>query len=243
MASEMAAGESLAEKLAELSGDLDVYERFNLHLLLSVAVGGIAPEGDVPDGGDSRAAWGAGVKALLRLAPAGLAYVGRPAFLDDELLGELQAEATAQEDFAHRTGPQELAPGAAVAMRLSRDERLVAHVAEVLDQRVQPTGISSYLYYNRDGDHLYPHVDTEIFAVNCILMLEHSEQVGDGSALLVFGSDGEPRRVPLDIGSMAVLRASGTVHGREAVDGEERVVILTIGFNAVDDIPFSPDRL
>jgi hypothetical protein len=240
----MSAGETLAEKLVDLSGDLDIYERFNLHLLLSVAVGGLAPTGTVPIDGDRGAAWAAGVRTLSRLAPAGLAYVGRPDFVDDQLLRALRSEAMAQEALAHRTGPQELAPGASVATKLSSDPRLVSHVADLLGQRVQPTGISSYLYYNRDGDHLYPHVDTEIFAVNCIIMLEHSAIMRDmASSLIVFSPGGQLERVPLEIGEMAVLRASGTVHGREAVKGEERVVILTVGLEAVDDVPFSPDHL
>jgi hypothetical protein len=36
-----------------------------------------------------------------------------------------------------------------------------------------PTGIASYLFYDQEGLGLSPHIDTEIFTLNAILMLKH----------------------------------------------------------------------
>jgi hypothetical protein len=232
------AGQRLAEKLLRLNDSLSRLEWFNMNLLMSVAVGGIAPRGGLPADGVRLDAWNAGLQVLGEMHPSGLRLVGRAPFMTDAVLGELQAEAAAQARISHRTGAQELSPGGPRAVALSSDPAVIDHLSEAVGHRVAPTEIGSYLYYNRAGDHLYPHVDTDIFSVNLITMVEHAVpagmQIEKGSALTIFTPGNELRRVPLKAGESAVLLASGTVHGRETIAAGESVTILTIGFRYQD---------
>lgn len=224
----------LANKLIELNKNLSPLESFNMNLLMSVAVGGIAPHGGIPTDGVQAEAWKAGLLVLGDMHPHGLRFVGRAPFMTEELLAELQKEAHQQERISHRTGPHELSPGEACAVRLSSTKDVLAFVSDAVGWQVFPTEIGSYLYYNKAGDHLYPHVDTEVFGVNLIIMLEHEFPEGltekDGSALVVYEPDCGERRVALAVGESAILLASGTVHGREPLQEGEKVTILTIGF-------------
>ncbi len=223
----------LAGKLNALSDGLDRYERFGLHLLMSVSIGGVAPHGAAPRRRRRAEAWKTGLKVLAHINPSGLPYVGRPSFVDKRLLSGLLCEAREKESVAHRTGPQEISPGGRHAIALSRSQELRELVSRALGVAVRSTGITTYLYYNRTGDHLFPHVDTEIFSINCIVMLEHviPRRARSRSALVTYGLDGRGRRVPLRPGEIAVLQASGTAHARESVRESERVTLLTIGFN------------
>jgi hypothetical protein len=227
-------GGRLADKLIGFDQTLTDVERFNMKLLMSVAVGGIAPRGGVPTEGVRLDAWKAGLRVLGAMQPSGLVSVGRAPFLTADLLEKLRAEAAEQEKVAHRTGPQELAPGGARAVALSKAPEVLDYVGKRLGQAVVPTEIGSYMYYNRPGDHLYPHVDTEIFSVNLITMIEHltphGVPIGDASALLIYEPDGQLRRILLEPGESTIILASGTVHGREPIAPDERVVILTVGF-------------
>lgn len=224
----------LADKMIEFKNGLSPLESFNMNLLVSVAVGGIAPRGGAPTDGVRAEAWETGLRVLEDMHPGGLRFNGKAPLMTAALLAELQEEARQQEKIAHRTGPQELSPGAARAVQLSSAPDVLDFVSEAVGHRVFPTEIGSYLYYNKTGDYLYPHVDTEVFAVNLITMLKHELPAGlaedEGSALLVWEAGKGERRVPLAVGESAVLLASGTVHGRETIRAGEKVTILTIGF-------------
>jgi hypothetical protein len=224
----------LAEKLIELNETLTPLESFNMNLLMSVAVGGIAPFGGVPTEGIRAEAWETGLRVLAHMRPRGLRFVGNAPFLTPELLATLQAEAREQETISHRTGPHELSPGGEHAVRLSSAPEVLDFMSKEVGHPMFPTEIGTYLYYTKPGDHLYPHVDTEVFAANLIIMLEHEVPAGmsheEGSALIVYEPDKGERRIPLRVGESAVLLASGTVHGREALKEGERVTIATIGF-------------
>ena len=75
-------------------------------------------------------------------------------------------------------------------MRLSSAKEVLAFVSDAIGQQVFPTEIGSYLYYNKAGDHLYLHVDTEVFGVNMIIMLRHDFPQGltekNSSVLVVY---------------------------------------------------------
>lgn len=224
----------LAEKIIAFNGGLSPLEAFNMNLLMSVAVGGIAPRGGVPTEGVRAEAWETGLRVLEDMHPGGLRFAGKTPMIGPDLLTGLQEEANEREKIAHRTGPQELAPGGPRAVALSSAPDVLDFVSEKVGHRVFPTEIGSYLFYNKTGDHLYPHVDTDVFAVNLITMLKHELPEGvseqDGSALLVWQAGHGEQRVPLAVGESAVLLASGTVHARETIRPGEKVTILTIGF-------------
>ena len=225
----------LADKLITLYDSLpSEQERFHIHLLMSVAMGGLAPR--IAEGRREIAekTWDAGIKVISHMNPAGLAYIGDPRFVREEYLSDLITESRSQGTIAHRAGNHELAPGGDIATKLSTDQRLISLVSESIGLSVEPSLISSYLFYNKEGDYLYPHVDTEIFAINCIVMLEHTipSEEPDGSALIVYPPGKGKTRLHLQPGEIVIILASGTVHGREEIKKGEHVVILTIGFQA-----------
>jgi hypothetical protein len=237
MNAQLDVADRLANRLRSFADGLEGLERLNLNIIMSIAAGGLAPHGQLPSVGARAAAWKAVVSTLEHLHSAGLTEAGRIPFIEEEYFADIVREATDQEAIAHRTGPQELAPGGPVAEQLAVDPRLLKIASRAIGGELLATGISSYLYYKREGDHLYPHVDTEIFAVNVILMVEHVAPArGDGSALQIFAADGPPSRVVFAPGEAVVLQAGGTVHGREAVAGGERVTILTIGFQRIGSV-------
>jgi hypothetical protein len=224
----------LSRRIAEFSEGLSELERFNLNLIMSIGVGGIAPRGDVPESGARKDAWDTGISVLSATGRSGVSFVGRAPFMTDDLLSGLQREAVERKSISHRTGPQELSPGGSAAEALSRNPDAISLISDSLGEKVFPTEISTYLYYTSGGDYLYPHVDTDIFSVNLITMLERRVPEGkreeDASALVVYDADANPRRVPLRVGESAVLMASGTVHARETLAPGEKVTILTVGF-------------
>lgn len=226
--------ERLAQKIIDFDSTLTPLESFNMNLLMSVSVGGIAPHGGIPTSGVRGEAWEAGLRVLSHMHPGGLRYHGPAPIITEDLLRSLQAEAEEQEEISHRTGVQELSPGGPVAVAFSSAPEVLDFVSKAVGHRVFPTEIGSYLFYNHTGDYLYPHVDTEVFAVNLIVMLKHDLPEGvplpDGSCLLVWEAGKGERRVPLAVGEVAVLLASGTVHGREAIRDGEKVTIVTVGF-------------
>jgi hypothetical protein len=99
---------------------------------------------------------------------------------------------------------------------------------------VEPTGVASYIYYDGQGHGLDPHVDTEVYEINVIVMLEHVHPIdAEPSHLLIYEDDVLPNRVLLAPGEVVVLNAGSVVHAREDMASGERVSILTVGFSNV----------
>ncbi|NJK32240.1 MAG: hypothetical protein HC927_07435, partial [Deltaproteobacteria bacterium] len=91
-------------------------------------------------------------------------------------------------------------------------------------------GVASFLYYDeRPG--IDPHIDTDIFSLNVLLMLEHRQGEGPGSNLVIFPPRAEPQRLDLQPGEIVVMFAGSIAHGRERVSRGEAVSILTFGFH------------
>ena len=89
----------LANKLIELNKSLSPLESFNMNLLMSVAIGGIAPRGGIPTEGVRAEAWEAGLLVLGDMHPRGLRFVGKVPFMTEELLVELQEKLTGKRGF------------------------------------------------------------------------------------------------------------------------------------------------
>ncbi|WP_150123925.1 hypothetical protein [Methyloversatilis sp. RAC08] len=97
---------------------------------------------------------------------------------------------------------------------------------------VMPTGVASYIYYDGEGHGLDPHIDTEVYEINVIVMLEHVLPVsGEPSHLLIYENDVVPNRVLLVPGEVLILNAGSVVHAREDMARGEKVSILTVGFS------------
>jgi hypothetical protein len=230
-----AIGSGLAEKLTALSGELDEAERANLKLLLGMAAGGLVANGVVPREGVEALAFDAAISSISRLQPHrhriprnGIAFRGRPEFLNDELLGKLQAESAALRPTAFRFDDHFVVSGAPTARNVAFSRELNDFIAAHADH-VTPTAKANYLYYDEVGLGIDPHVDNESFALNAILMLEHVWQ-SKRSALVVYPPNNEPERLYLAPGEMVVMFADSTVHARERMSEGERVRIVGFGF-------------
>lgn len=228
---------NLAAKLLDFNTELNEAEKANFKLILGLAAGGLTPGFARPTDPAALEAFDMVSDALAALQPYskrigadGIAYRGRPAMMTDELLARLQAEAREVRPNASRFEAHYLGCGAPIANELAVSNELGAFVREHAGD-VKPTGIASFLYYDEEGQGIDPHIDTDIFSLNVLLMLEHRYGSGSASNLVVFPPRAAPRRLDLQPGEIVVMFAGSIAHGRERVGPGESVSILTFGFH------------
>jgi hypothetical protein len=118
-----------------------------------------------------------------------------------------------------------------IANKLATSDELVSLVHEHAGN-VSPTGIASFLYYDEPGQGIDPHIDTDIFSLNVLLMLDHQRPAGmdSGSILVMFPPHAEPQQLNLEPGEMVIFFAGSIAHGRKRIQPDESVSILTFGF-------------
>ena len=229
--------DQLADKLRQFNETLTEAEKANFKLLLGLAAGGLAGTFEKPRERGAAAAFDTVSDALARLQPYsgrishnGVAYRGRPALMTDELLRALQEEARARRPSAGRFDEHFLGCGAPLANDLAVSADLASFVREHAGD-VDPTGVASFLYYDEPGQGIEPHIDTDIFALNVLLMLEHRWSAESPSSLVIFPPHREPERLLLEPGEIVILFAGSIAHGRERMKPGESVSILTFGFH------------
>ncbi len=229
----------LAEKLKAFNGSLTEAEKANFKLLLGLSAGGLMTDFHRPEKGNDAMAIDTVTETLAKLQPYsgrisknGIAYKGRPAFMTDELLTDLQREAVSIRPNAVRFDEHFLGPGAPIANQFSISACLQDFVIEYAGE-VKATGVASYLFYDEEGQGIAPHIDTDIFSLNVILMLSHEDAQNPthDSALFVFPPGEEPERVNLQPGEMVIMFAGSITHGRKSMKQGESVSILTFGFH------------
>ena len=94
--------------------------------------------------------------------------------------------------------------------------------------------IASYLFYSFAGGGIKPHVDTEVFSVNLMLMLKHVTPEGqEPSRTVYFPADRAPISYSLQVGEVMLSHGSSIIHARSIVKENEDVALLTIGFNRI----------
>lgn len=224
----------LADRISSLHAGLSPAEQANLKLILGLSAGQLAAEQK------SSAARSAVTRTLDLLCPYdvedphGLQYRGRPEFLTDELLARLQKDARDIAPEAVAFDEHYLGYGSATADWLSTSRELADFVSSVVPACL-PTGVASLLYYRDAGQGIVPHVDTDIFSLNVLLMLEHEfpEGLAQPSALQMHYADGEVERVQLSPGELVIFLAGTQAHSRSPIVEGETVTILTLGFMPV----------
>jgi hypothetical protein len=159
-----------------------------------------------------------------------VAFRGRPDFLDDRLLDQLQREARELRPSAHRFDEHFLGCGAPIANRFSVSPELTGLVRRHAGD-VRATGVASFLYYDEEGQGIDPHIDTDIFSLNVLLMLSHMPGATGSSCLVLLPPRSEPERLDLQEGEMVIFFAGSVAHGRERVGQGESVTVLTFGFH------------
>lgn len=161
----------------------------------------------------------------------GIAYHGHPAWVTDDLLARLRAEARMRRELPLDRIDHYLGCGGQYADALSVAPAVIDFVSAAVGP-VRATGIASYLFYDRAGLGIRPHVDTEVFSVNLMLMLRHEHGAGvEPSATVVFPANGEMERYRLQPGEAMLMHGSSVIHARSLVQPTEDIALLTIGFN------------
>ena len=226
-----------SEKLRGFNGTLTAEEKANFKFLLGFAAAGLAPGCAKPQGGLNAVVFDTVSDTLAHLEPYsgrisrnGVAYRGRPEIMTDELLTALQTEARAfRPPSATRSDAVFLGCGAPVASELAVSSKLCSFVREHAEP-VEPTGIANFIYYDEPGQRTDPHVDTDLFALNVLVMLEHEYVNEPQAALVLFPPHSDPERFELVPGEVIVMFAASIVHGREHIQPGERISIVTFGF-------------
>lgn len=241
----------LSEKLRAFNDTLSGAEQANYKLLLGLAAGGLAPDLEkLPDAADSDGPTDGGLgeafdtvtETLAQLQPYrdriksnGIAYRGRPGFMTDKLLASLQAEAVMVRRGASRFDEHFLGCGGPLADKLATSDTLATFVRTHAGD-VRATGVASFLFYDEPGQGIDPHIDTDVFSLNVLLMLRHSQEDPErGSALVVFPPRGQPERLELEPGEIVVMFAGSVAHARERMRNGESVCILTFGFHPLGE--------
>lgn len=225
----------LSDRFAELAEAMDLEERGRLKILLAAAVAELLPEGAMPENPARLSALQAAVSTIAkmqphrdRVPPNAVVYRGRPEWMTNALLDELRGESAALRPGAVRFHDHYVVSGAAMASEVARSASLGAlirrHVGPVV-----PTGKANYLYYDEEGLGIEPHLDTEDFSLNVILMLEHVE-AAPPSALVLYPSGLAPQRICLEPGEMIVFFADSIIHARERMKSGESIRIAAFGF-------------
>lgn len=223
----------LTEKLNAITKQLNDAELDNYKLLLGIAAGGLAPHGHIPEEGPKAEAFETILQCLARIQPTGVLWHGRPNFMTADLLSSLQAEAAESRKTAIKHDRYMLGCGGRLADEFSTSAPLKELVNKYAPEMV-PTGIASYLFYDQEGLGLNPHIDTEIFTLNAIIMLKQEYVTPPPSHLVLYPVNQLPQRVLLAPGEILLLYAGGTVHAREDVKAGESVHLLTVGFQPAD---------
>ncbi|MDB5141175.1 MAG: hypothetical protein JWR12_3091 [Mucilaginibacter sp.] len=233
----------LALKLRNFNNKLNRAEKANFKLLLGLSAGGLISDFSRPNSSHKAKAIDTVTETLSKLQPYsgrisknGVAYIGRPDFMTNELLSSLQDEARSVRPFATKFDEHFLGRGAPIANELSTSKMLLNFVLSHTGE-VKSTGVASFLFYDEEGQGIDPHIDTDIFSLNVILMLSHEDQnnPNHNSALFVFPPGEKPERIDLNPGDMVIMFAGSIAHGRQRMKKSESVSILTFGFHPLGE--------
>ncbi|MEU6394189.1 hypothetical protein [Streptomyces sp. NPDC046939] len=224
---------TMGRRLAGLHEHLSPAEQANLKLILGLSAGRLVAAQE-PAAAPGRKAVTDALEMLCPYDvadPRGVQYRGRPSFLTDALLTTLIEESAHVGETAVPYDEHYLGHGGPVANRLAKSQELADLVATVVP-KAEATGVASYLYYRDAGQGIIPHIDTDIFSLNVLMMLAHDIPAGtaEPSALHMHYADGSKERFQLEPGEVVIFLAGTQAHSRTPISHGEKVSILTFGF-------------
>ncbi|HEX8614126.1 MAG TPA: hypothetical protein VF800_22850 [Telluria sp.] len=174
-----------------------------------------------------------------RVPKYGIAYLGRPQFMTDELVQGLRDEARQFRCYARENYDQFIAtidtPAEdALCERLASSEQMLRLVTRHAGACV-PSYITSYIYYDAPGHCSKPHVDNAFTSLTVMIGLrhDHDDAATPGSASIVYWQDSAPMAYRLAPGELAVFFGSSVLHGRSPVGPHETVHSLLLSFRPV----------
>jgi hypothetical protein len=161
----------------------------------------------------------------------GVYFIGQPSWLDAALLGALQQEAAEQRQTAEKIRAQYFADLGAVGAELAGSAVLRDFVVEHTGP-TSASGFANYRYYDIPQSQVPPHVDTDNFGLNLIIMLGHSYAAERRSALLLFPHGPKPLTFLLEPGEVILFNAKEVIHARTPIseDGNENATNMGIGY-------------
>lgn len=93
---------TLHDKFNTIAASLNEAELENFKILLGLAAGGLATEGNVPNDHYKSEAFNTVLNCLAHIQPSGIVWRGRPEFMTDNLLSQFQNEAVQRYESAIR---------------------------------------------------------------------------------------------------------------------------------------------
>lgn len=167
----------------------------------------------------------------------GIFHVGRPSWLTDKWLQAVQDEADANRADATWEQGNSSAEAGQAGLNLATSAELSELVATKA-MAAAPSGAAAYLYYDRPGAQMRPHVDNSKFVLNVLMNLRHQYSTERRSAFLLFPHGPAPIRVSLDPGMLILFHAGAVVHARSRVsaNGDERICNIGIGFAPLEPL-------
>ena len=229
--------ESFAESILKIKDKLNSKELALLRGSLSMAIQEICPNGVLPKNNEELSLFKDYAYLISRIqnhnkiSETGVNYFGRPSFMTDKLLNQLINEAKNEvRPRAIKQIGHYLRLGGTIADRIALSNELNELVTTYTTQST-PTGIASYLFYEKVGDGLAAHVDTTSFSINVNINLWHEAVGNKNSFLYVFDINGEKmRKYYFKPGEIMITYGDSIVHGRSQLSVNESIGILTIGF-------------
>ncbi|MGH3426597.1 MAG: hypothetical protein ACRDRI_14740 [Pseudonocardiaceae bacterium] len=164
-------------------------------------------------------------------------YLGRPAWLTEELFADLQREAAEQREGAAQNRTQHFADLGPAGKALRDSEELTSFVNEN-SMPATASGHGNYRYYDVPKSHIPPHLDTGDFTINVTIMLRHEYFSERRSGLLLFPHGPEPVAIVHEPGEVIIFHAKEVVHARTPIsdNNDEMAVNLGIGFIPVGEV-------
>ncbi|GIG68354.1 hypothetical protein [Phytomonospora endophytica] len=162
----------------------------------------------------------------------GVFHLGRPGWLTGELFDGLLRESREQRAGAEKIREQHFAELGPVGCSLRESDELRNYVETNAGVSATASGKGNYRYYDIPHSHVVPHIDTDQFALNVIVMLEHDWVSERRSGLLLFPHGKDPVTVLLEVGEVILFYARRVIHARTPIsdNNDERAVNLGIGF-------------
>lgn len=181
--------------------------------------------------------WEKLLEELAELRQSGFALLGRPEFVDQHVLGELQSEAAAAwasgspERYRENDCGQAFSDPGPHAKRIALDHRWPILIGAALGINVRSARFAAYIHYNRAQAQIKPHVDFVDSDVSVLLTVDRFPTSGaERSALVLHPAGRQPIRTVLESGEAIALQGHGLVHGREPVKPGEWLRLLFMAF-------------
>ena len=173
-----------------------------------------------------------------RVPPYGIAYRGHPDFLTNDLLKKLQDESSIFRPYAVKNFGQfiyqlDTPDSSTVGEKLEGSQELLKFVTQHAGPCL-PSYISSYIYYDIEGECSAPHVDNAFTGITVMIGLRHESEIyNKSSASVSYWPDFPRLDYQLKPGEISIFYGVSVLHGRTPVLAGELVHSMLLSFRPV----------